>query len=95
MACIEIFTYEKLRNKRKLGFEALVNAIGKEFVNDYQDSACFSYGDTERGLFCFLGIDLHPENAKCTLSADIDDWDIYATCYVTDKDIIMDKCKLP
>jgi hypothetical protein len=82
-------------NKRKLGFEKLVNTIGKEFFDAHKESACFSYGDTEQGLYCFLGIDLHPENAKLTLSADIDDWDIYASCYVTDTDIIMDKCKLP
>ena len=25
----------------------------------------------------------------------VENWDIYATCYVTDNDIIMDKCKLP
>jgi hypothetical protein len=80
---------------KALGFETLVNTIGKEFINDHQEFTCFNYGDTEQGVFCFLGVDLHPENMKRTLSADIDDWDVYATCYVTDKDIIMDKCKLP
>ena len=42
-----------------------------------------------------MGIDLHPELRKLCLSCDIDEWDIYASYYVTDTDVIMDKCKLP
>lgn len=82
-------------NKKRRGFEKLVSVIGIDFFNHHKDTACFSYGDTEQGLFCFLGIDLHPEKRECTLSADMDDWDVYASCYVTDTQIIMDKCKLP
>ena len=81
-------------NKRRMGFEKLVSVIGKDFFEQHEETACFAYGDTEQGLFCFLGIDLHPKDTLM-LSADIEEWDIYATCYVTDTEIIMDKCKLP
>ncbi len=82
-------------SKRKIGFDRLVAEIGEDFFNSHKDTACFSYGDTEKGLHCFLGIDLHPELRTATLSCPIDDWDVYATCYVTDDGVEMDKCKFP
>ena len=54
-----------------------------------------NYGEEGIGLYCFLGIDLHPELRKLCLSCDIDEWDIYASCYVTDTNVLIDKCKLP
>ncbi len=82
-------------SKKRRGFEKLISVIGVDFVEQHKDTACYSWGDTEQGLFCFLGIELHPQKRERTLSADIDDWDIYASCYVTDTEIIMDKCRLP
>lgn len=82
-------------SKEKIGFKKLVETIWEQFFKKHEDSEVFSYGETEKGLHCFLGISLHPENAKVTLSASLDDWDIYATCYVTDDDVIVYKCKLP
>lgn len=82
-------------DRRKAGFERLVSEIGRGFFDSHRDTACFSYGDTDQGLYCFLGIDLHPERRELTLSGDIDEWDVYASCYVTDDGIIMDRCKLP
>lgn len=83
-------------SKTKIGFERLVDVIGKEFFEAHKSSAVFCHGEEDMGLWCFLGIDLHPENAKITLSASMDDWDVYASCFVTDdNEIIMDKCRLP
>ncbi len=82
-------------SKKKRGLKKLIEIMGEQFVKEHEDSAVFSYGETKKGLHCFLGISLHPENARVTLSASLDDWDIYATCYVTDDDVIVDKCKLP
>lgn len=81
--------------KKRLGFNRLVEVIGKDFFERHKDTAVFSSGETDKGLFCFLGIDLHPEKARLCLSASMDEWDVYASCYVTDDDVIMDKCKLP
>lgn len=44
-------------NKKKIGFKKLVSEIGVEFFNDHKNTACFSCGDTEQGLYCFLGIE--------------------------------------
>lgn len=82
-------------SRKKRGFKRLVETIGEQFFKEHENSAVFSYGETEKGLHCFLGISLHPENTHITLSASLDDWDIYATCYVRENDIIMDKCRLP
>jgi hypothetical protein len=81
--------------KKKIGFNRLVEVIGKEFFEAHKADAVFGYGDEDMGLYCFLGIDLHPELRTLCLSCDIDEWDVYATCFVTDNDVIMDKCKLP
>ena len=80
--------------EKKLGFNALVEVIGAQFFDAHKDTAVFSTEETERGLFCFLGIDLHPSKT-ITLSCAIEEWDIYATCYVKDNSVMMDKCKLP
>lgn len=82
-------------SREKIGFRALVKAIGEQFFKEHEDNAVFSYGEEDRGLFCFLGIDLHPQEREITPSALMDDWDVYASCYVTDTQVVMDRCKLP
>jgi hypothetical protein len=82
-------------NKKRIGFEKLVSIIGVDYFEAHKDTAVFSSEETESGLFCFLGIDLHPVKSNPCLSCKIDEWDIYASCYVTETDIIVDKCKLP
>ena len=82
-------------SKEKIGFQTLVNVIGVQFFKEHENSAVFSYGEEDKGLFCFLGISLHPNTKLNGLSASMDDWDIYASCYVTDTQVIMDKCRLP
>ena len=84
-----------IMDKKKIGFDKLIEIIGKDFYEKHKDDACFSYGEEEKGLFCFLGIDLHPQNRKARLSVSIDEWDVYATCYVTNDEIIINECKLP
>lgn len=82
-------------SKEKIGFQALVNIIGERFFKEHENNAVFSYGEEDKGLFCFLGINLHPNIELNGLSASIDDWDIYASCYVTETQVIIDKCRLP
>ncbi|MCQ2549936.1 MAG: hypothetical protein MJ134_07835 [Lachnospiraceae bacterium] len=82
-------------SKEKIGFQTLVKTIGEQFFREHESSAVYSYGEEDQGLFCFLGIDLHPSFELNGLSAKMDDWDIYASCYVTETQVIMDKCRLP
>lgn len=80
---------------KKKGFLKLASEIGQEFFNGHKDCAVFSSQETEEGLFCFLGIDMHPELRNCCLSAQMSDWDIYASCVVANSDIIIGECRLP
>ncbi len=82
-------------DKKKRGFTKLIELIGEDFYKKNENNAVFCWGEEEKGLFCFLGIDLHPENKGITLSANMEEWDIFASCFVTDTDIIIDKCRLP
>lgn len=67
---------------RKVGMEACIEKIGRQFVNEHRDTACFSTQEMDNNvLFCFLGIDLHADSRKLCLTND-NDWDVYASCYV-------------
>ena len=84
------------KEKARAGFEFLVNLIGRGFYEKHEDSSVFSYGDEgEKGLFCFLGISLRKNSKLNGLSASMDEWDVYASCYVIGEDVVLDKCKLP
>lgn len=83
-------------DRKQIGFDALVDAIGRDFVREHKEGAIFSCGEEERGLHCFIGIDLHPETAPLCLSVRMDEWDIYASCYVLENgSVIMGECRLP
>ena len=89
--------------KEKIGLDACIDALGREFVMTYKDNSCFGHGEDEQGHYCFLGISTKPHEQKpgpLTLDAPdcspIDSWDYYATCHVKDSgDVIMGMCKLP
>ncbi len=49
-------------SREKIGFHALVKVIGEQFYIEHENSSVFSYGEEDQGLFCFLGISLHPSN---------------------------------
>lgn len=87
----------EIKRRQAIGLKALIEKIGNEFFEEHKDSAVYSYGEEDAGLFCFLGISLHPSPVlkRLRLSASMDEWDIYASCYVTDTGVIMDKCRLP
>ncbi|GEM_PF-4581020 len=83
-------------NNQEIGFRALVEAIGIDFYRSHKEKAVFSWGEEDEGLYCFLGIDLHPERHGATLSAQMTDWDYYASCYVSENGAVtMDDCRLP
>ena len=83
--------------KEKIGFDACINAIGKDFAIANKDNMVYSYGKTDLGLYCFLGIsESECQSDGLCLRSCIDEWDYYASCYVKDNDdVVMGKCKLP
>lgn len=84
-----------MMSKKRLGFQTLVETIGRDFFEDHKEDAVFSWGEEEKGLYCFLGIDLDPQKRNITLSCKAEDWDVYASCYVVDEEVILDECRLP
>ncbi len=56
-------------SNQEIGFRALVNVIGVDFYRSHKDNAVFSWGEEDEGLYCFLGITLHPEKYCPTLAA--------------------------
>lgn len=82
-------------DNKRVGFNKLVDFIGESFCYSHKDVSCFSSEETENGLYCFLGFDLHADTRPVTLSCDIDDWDVYATCIVIDGEATIEKYKLP
>ena len=85
-----------MTEKERIGYLKLVETIGREYCLQHKDTACFCAQELEKGLYCFLGIDLHADERELCLSASMSDWDIYATCYVLDNnDVVLDECRLP
>ena len=47
---------------RKIGINACIDKIGRDFLRKYKDSAVYAYGDgeTENSVFCYVGVDDKP-----------------------------------
>ena len=53
-----MLTFEKAK---RIGLNACINKLGKEFVETYADSTSSAYGDDGEGnAFCFVGVDNRP-----------------------------------
>lgn len=78
-----------------IGKNACVELIGKEYVREHCDVASFAVQEiNEDKVFCFLGIDLHEDTRELRLS-NVNDWDVYASCYVEKGIVKIDEYKLP
>ena len=53
-----MITYEKAR---KMGINACIDKLGREFVTRYQETSSSGYGDRGDHAFCFVGVDDRPE----------------------------------
>ena len=84
-------------SEKKIGFTACINAIGQDFYKENKDRCVFASGsDAHKGLWCFVGVnttDFHYDGLH--LSAGFDEWEYYASCYVNNMVVTMDRCRLP
>ncbi len=46
-----------IEEARKAGINACIDKLGREFVLLHRDTATAAYGETEAGVFCFVGVD--------------------------------------
>lgn len=87
----------------KIGIDACVEKIGRDFVEKYKDSACSAYGDRGDYAFCFVGVTdkpvkEHSDDEPLVLrDEDGDQYPYSASCKVffVDSSIEFLECKLP
>ena len=46
-----------METARRIGINACIDKLGREFVLLHRDTATSAYGETENGVFCFVGVD--------------------------------------
>ena len=83
---IKLLTFEEAK---KIGINACVDKLGRDFVKKNREYSCTSYGDADQYAFCFVGIDNHsePNFGPHELVLDGDSkWPYKATCNVWYKD---------
>lgn len=40
----------------RIGINACIDRLGRNFVQKYADSSSSAYGDVENGVYCFVGV---------------------------------------
>lgn len=45
-----------IETARKIGINACIDKLGREFVLTHKDFATSAYGESEDGVFCFVGV---------------------------------------
>ena len=94
---IVMLTFEEAK---RIGLDACVNRLGREFVMKYKDTSCPAYGDMDDRVFCFLGVDnsesRYVNDDKLVLDGG-SSWPYSARCTVKYNDGTVDflECKLP
>ena len=52
----EVTTRLTFEEAKKLGMDACVDRLGRDFVMKYRDTSCSSYEDIEERVYCFPGV---------------------------------------
>ncbi|MCR5343459.1 MAG: hypothetical protein K6E70_08895 [Butyrivibrio sp.] len=80
---------------REIGFEACINAIGRDFYYSHKEHSVFSCGEEEKGLLCYLGINTGEDSTSGLRLTNDAKWEYSASCYVNDGKVVMDFVKAP
>ncbi len=56
-----MLTFEEAK---KIGLNACVDRLGRDFVMKYRDTSCPAYADMEDHAYCFIGVDNSDSTAK-------------------------------
>ena len=49
-----MLTFEEAK---KIGINACMEKMGRDFVHKYASTSCLAYGEEERYAYCFVGVD--------------------------------------
>ena len=47
---------------KKIGVNACIDKIGREFVAEHRDTSSVAYGENKGKVFCFVGVNDKPDN---------------------------------
>ncbi|MBQ8138041.1 MAG: hypothetical protein IJ195_01140 [Lachnospiraceae bacterium] len=91
-----MLTYEKAK---KIGIDACIDKLGREFVMSHKDTASSAFGDRGDYVYCFVGVnDKSPYNKgnKLILTSD-NKYSFVARCTVdyVDGEVKFLECTLP
>lgn len=46
-----------INEAKRIGINACIDKLGRDFVLAHKDSATSAYGESDDGVFCFVGVD--------------------------------------
>ena len=73
---------------KKIGIDACIDRLGRDFVMKYRDTSSPSYGDVDDYAYCFVGVDNSESRydlGKPVLTSGTNgkpDWPYFASCNV-------------
>ena len=83
----------------KIGINACIDKLGREFVKKYSLSSTSAYGDTGDGVFCYVGVNDQEENIWESPEVVLDSithFPYKASCIVKENgEIVFRECVLP
>ena len=84
---------------KKLGMDACVDRLGRDFVMRYRDTSCPGYGDIEERVYCFPGVNNSADRYedKAVMLNGGDPWSYPVKCTVRYEDgkVVFLKCIVP
>lgn len=81
-----MLTFEEAK---KIGINACIDKLGRDFVRENRDNGVSSYGEDEGLVYCYIGLDDKPFVSKYPGQLVLDSeskFPYYAECYVDPKD---------
>lgn len=85
---------------RKIGINACIDKLGREFVLAHKDRATSAFGESENGVFCFVGVDDGAASTSCDNILVLDSHSAFpyrASCNVSLSDGVLNfiECVIP
>ena len=75
-----------IETARKIGINACIDRLGRDFVMAHKDCATSAYGENDDGVFCFVGVDdrhISQDNASTLVLDSHSEFPYRASCSVS------------
>ena len=76
---------------KEIGFNACIDAIGRDLYEANKGTSVFACGNDEKGLWCFLGINTSEDNVSELRLTNGDKWEYSVSCYVKEGKAVLEK----